>query len=183
MSSSSRNVHSMTLSLINQARAFAENAHDDIDHLRKYSGDPYTVHLEAVATLVKDVSGTPEMIAAAWLHDAVEDTLATIESIEAEFGREVAALVSDLTDVSNLDDGNRMTRKAIDLTHIANASPAAKTVKLADLIDNARSIVVHDPGFAKVYMREMRTLLEVLKEGDDGLYEKAESIVRDYYAD
>jgi hypothetical protein len=74
-----------------------------------------------------------------------------------------------LTDVSRPEDGNRAARKAIDLAHTAKASPAAKTIKLADLIDNTRSIVERDPDFAKVYLQEKARLLEVLQEGDPTL--------------
>ena len=172
----------MTHSLVDKAKTFAQKAHGDVGHLRKYSAEPYTVHLEAVATLVDEVSGTPEMVAAAWLHDAVEDTVATIESIEYEFGSEVAVLVAQLTDVSTPDDGNRATRKSIDRAHIALASPAAKTIKLADLIDNAGSIVTEDQRFAKTFMREMQELLDVLRDGDARLFKEAERLLSDYYS-
>ena len=88
--------------LIEKARQFATQAHRRIDHRRKYSKQPYEVHLKSVAELVSGVTDDAEMIAAAWLHDTVEDTTATLEDIAREFGAEVAALVSDLTDVSRL---------------------------------------------------------------------------------
>ena len=55
------------------------------------------------------------------------------------------------------------------------ATPEAKTIKLADLIDNTKSIVEHDPRFAKVYLEEKRLLLEVLKDGDETLWQQAHS--------
>jgi len=159
--------------------AFAHEVH--IGHKRKYTGEPYTYHLFSVARIVQEVSGTPEMIAAAWLHDTVEDTTTTIADIVMHFGIEIAELVSDLTDVSKPDDGNRKVRKTIDRLHLAKASPKAKTIKLADLIDNAESIVQHDPKFAKVYMREKKLLLEVLQEGSPKLHARASEIVRRYF--
>ena len=78
-------------------------------------------------------------------------------------------MVLSLTDVSTLFYGNRAVRKAIDLVHTAKASAEAKTVKLADLIDNTKSIFAHDPKFAKVYLKEKALLLEVLEEGDAAL--------------
>jgi hypothetical protein len=93
---------------------------------------------------------------------------------------EVACLVEMLTDVSKPEDGNRATRKAMDREHTANASSQAKTIKLADLIDNTHSIVEHDPDFARVYMREKTRLLQVLSEGDPTLYRKATDLVIDY---
>jgi (p)ppGpp synthase/HD superfamily hydrolase len=101
----------------------------------------------------------------------------TIEEVRAAFGDTVAALVADLTDVSRLEDGNRVARKALDLAHTAQASPEAKTIKLADLIDNSHSIIAHEPGFAKVYLREKAALLEVLGEGDAELWRMATAIV------
>lgn len=85
-----------------RAHAFATDAHGDIDQRRKYTGEPYIVHPIAVAELVRSVPHTPEMIAAALLHDVVEDTPVTIEGIETEFGARVAELVGWLTDVSGL---------------------------------------------------------------------------------
>ena len=113
---------------------------------------------------------TPEMLAAAWLHDTVEDTGVSLGLIEAEFGPEVADMVEMLTDVSHANDGLRAHRKRIDREHTAKASPAAKTIKLADLIDNTRSIVERDPKFAEVYLKEKRLLLDVLTEGDATLH-------------
>jgi hypothetical protein len=159
--------------LVERARDYATSAHQRIDQRRKYSKQPYHVHLEAVARLVGGVTDDAEMIAAAWLHDTVEDTPATLDDIEAQFGTSVAELVEELTDVSKPSDGNRVRRKAIDRQHSAQASARAKTVKLADLIDNCRDITKHDPRFAKVYLVEMAALLEVLREGDQQLYKQA----------
>jgi (p)ppGpp synthase/HD superfamily hydrolase len=163
-----------------RATAFARRAHSAIDQRRKYTGDPYAVHLEAVAQLVANAGGTPEMIAAAWLHDVIEDTSTTVSQIEANFGGNVATLVAELTDVSCPSDGNRAKRKELDRVHLSCASPDAKTVKLADLIDNARSILQHDQRFAKVFMHEMRLLVDVLKEGDPGLYAVAVELISEY---
>ncbi|HHJ17699.1 MAG TPA: bifunctional (p)ppGpp synthetase/guanosine-3',5'-bis(diphosphate) 3'-pyrophosphohydrolase [Gammaproteobacteria bacterium] len=159
--------------LVERARIYATQAHQRIGQLRKYSKQPYHVHLEAVAKQVAGVTDDEEMIAAAWLHDTVEDTPATLEDIEAHFGTAVAELVEELTDVSKPSDGNRATRKAIDRDHTAQASLRAKTVKLADLIDNCRDITKHDERFAKVYLVEMGALLDVLGEGDAQLFQEA----------
>ena len=162
--------------LVERASVYATRAHQRIDQRRKYSKQPYHVHLEAVAALVAGVTDDPEMIAAAWLHDTVEDTPATLEDIEAEFGVAVAELVEELTDVSRPGDGNRAVRKEIDRQHSAQASHRAKTVKLADLLDNCTDICKHDAGFACVYLAEMARLLEVLKEGDSQLSQQAREV-------
>ena len=161
------------MNLVEKAKQFATTAHKRIDHLRKYNNQPYTVHLSSVANIVATVTEDKEMIAAAWLHDVVEDTPATLYDIEKEFGKGVAELVENLTDISKPGDGNRKLRKIIDKQHIARASPRAKTIKLADLIDNANDISKHDAVFAELYLKEMNALLEVLDEGDTSLYKRA----------
>ena len=159
--------------LIQRAKQFATQAHQRIDHRRKYNNQPYQVHLQAVASLLTTVTNDPEMIAAAWLHDVVEDTPATLEDLEKAFGPAVTQLVRELTDVSRPSDGNRSERKAIDRRHTSKASARAKTIKLADLIDNCRDITQHDQRFARVYLNEMSALLNVLGEGDSRLYKQA----------
>jgi hypothetical protein len=162
--------------LVKRASVYATRAHQRINHRRKYSKQPYHVHLEAVARMVATVTDDPEVIAAAWLHDTVEDTPATLDDIETEFGKAVAELVEELTDVSKPGDGNRVVRKEIDRNHTSQASRRAKTVKLADLIDNCRDITKHDPRFARIYLVEMAQLLDVLKGGDVTLLAKARKV-------
>ncbi len=156
-----------------KAKAFATKCHEDIKQVRKYTGEPYINHPAAVVEIVRSVPHTEAMLCAAWLHDTVEDTNATIDDIEREFGAEVAELVESLTDVSEPMDGNRERRKAIDRDHTSKASPQAKTIKLADLIDNTKTIVAFDPKFAKVYLGEKKLLLTVLREGDKTLFDLA----------
>ena len=164
---------------IRKARHYATQAHKRISHRRKYTNQPYGIHLQAVAELVTSVTDDPEMIAAAWLHDTVEDTPVTFQDIEKEFGAGVAQLVLDLTDVSKASDGNRAVRKAIDRGHLAQAMPRAKTIKLADLIDNCRDICNNNPRFARVFLTEMAALLEVLGEGDAKLFTQAKETLSD----
>jgi len=163
--------------LVERAKDFAIHAHKRIFHARKYSLQPYDVHLRGVAELVASVCDDPEIIAAAWLHDTVEDTPATFPEIERAFGPAVMRLVEELTDVSKPSDGNRAARKAIDRRHTAQASPRAKTIKLADLIDNCKDIFKHDVRFGRVYLDEMAALLDVLTEGDATLLRQARALV------
>ena len=165
----------MMTDIVARADAFAARAHSAINHKRKYTGDDYIVHPREVAAIVATVPHTPEMLAAALLHDTVEDTGVTIETIRAEFGAVVAGLVADLTDVSTPSGGNRAIRKGIDLAHTAGASPSAKTIKLADLLSNTASIVAHDPGFARVYLKEKAAMLEVMTDGDATLLARAKA--------
>ena len=161
--------------LINKAKMLAGKAHEG--QFRKYSGMPYIVHPIEVATIVQEVEHSDEMIAAALLHDVVEDTDYSFEDIAKEVSQEVAGLVKGLTDVSTPEDGNRAVRKAIDKDHLAKQNAEVQTIKLADVISNSKDIKANDPKFAKVYIEEMKALLKVLTKGDKTLYAKAEEIV------
>lgn len=157
---------------VTRALHFARMAHTG--QKRKYTGEPYVHHPGAVMALVAGVDGhTEDMLAAALLHDVLEDTRATYAELMMWFGHVVAQLVEEVSDISEPWMGNRARRKEIDRDHVAKASAAGKTIKLADLIDNTRTIVQHDPDFARVYLREKRALLEVLDDGDPGLLIKA----------
>ena len=165
------------MNVVEKAKVFATAAHAAVAQLRKYTNEPYIVHPAEVAGIVATVPHTDEMLAAAWLHDTVEDTGVTIETIRAEFGEKVAELVGWLTDVSRPDHGNRAARKAVDRAHTAMAPAEAQTIKLADLISNTRSIMEHDEKFAKTYLEEKRLLLEVMTKGDATLMSEARKYI------
>jgi (p)ppGpp synthase/HD superfamily hydrolase len=161
------------MTLEDRARTFATAAHAAVAQLRKYTNEPYIVHPAEVVQILKTRPHDPEMVAAAWLHDVVEDTGVSIEVIRAEFGSKVSDLVGWLTDVSRPEQGNRAVRKAIDRAHTAAAPAEAQTIKLCDLISNTRSIVEHDAEFARVYLAEKRLLLEVMTKADPELMRRA----------
>lgn len=168
--------------LVEHARLFADLAHRAVNQTRKYTGEPYINHPTAVMRLLETHSSeavADAQRAAALLHDTVEDTEVTIAEIEQHFGAEVAELVGWLTDVSKPSDGNRRTRKALDLAHTALAPRAAKNIKLCDLVHNATDITDHDPGFARVWLREKESLLEVLGDADPSLLELARRTLND----
>jgi (p)ppGpp synthase/HD superfamily hydrolase len=166
------------------ALEFADRAHRSVNQLRKYNKMPYIEHPVRVAETVLYYRGTTEMVQAALLHDVVEDTGITSETIHKLFGPKVGELVDWLTDVSRPHHGNRATRKKMDRDH-SIASPAeAQTIKVADLIDNCHDIVDNDPHFGRVYLREMELLLNsldkanpaLLKEGKEALYQSIEKL-------
>ena len=150
------------MDLQTQAQIFATAAHAAIGQKRKYSADDYIVHPARVASIVMRHGGTDEMVAAAWLHDTVEDTDVTPILITKMFGVDVADIVEGLTDISLPDDGNRAKRKSIDRMHSANASTEAQFVKCADIVDNSWDIAENDLSFAKVYKSEVFLLLHAL---------------------
>lgn len=163
------------LPLAARALGFAVKAH--AGQVRKYTGRPYIEHPIAVADIVRAVGGLPEMIAAAYLHDVMEDCGATYAQLLQLFGREVANLVRWLSDPETEDlelaTKNRATRKAAAREHIRKAPPEAKTIKLADILDNTGSIEMHDPKFWRTYKEEKKLLMPCLIPGDVSLWHRA----------
>lgn len=161
--------------LIQRASIFAHNAHHG--QVRKYSGLPYILHPAQVAESVALVSDNIALIAAAWLHDTVEDTDVTMYDIEVEFGYNVGQFVWEVTNPSKPQDGNRSVRRMKDRAHLARASHEAQTLKLADVINNVRNIRDEDPSFAVTYLAEKRALLMILTRGNQALRDEAARLV------
>src|SRR5262245_11748478 len=131
---------------------------------RRYSGEAYMVHLEAVAGILrKHGVDAPVVLAAAYLHDTVEDTATTIEEIYDSFGEEIAELVYWLTDA---ETGRRKVRKLMSAWRLSRAPWNAKLVKLADLADNSADICRKDRYFAPVYLREKAKILELMVKAE-----------------
>jgi GTP diphosphokinase / guanosine-3',5'-bis(diphosphate) 3'-diphosphatase len=152
------------MDLAHHARAFAAEKHRT--QKRKYSNEPYVVHLDAVADLLSEHGVVDEhVLTAAYLHDTVEDTETTIQELMRVFGDEVAQLVYWLTDN---EKGNRKARMAMNSWRLGRAPMEAKLIKLADIIDNTRNIAANDPDFAPVFLAEKREVLAqmALVEGD-----------------
>ncbi|MEI7374405.1 HD domain-containing protein [Dickeya chrysanthemi] len=165
------------MELTYKAQHFATQAHERAGQTRKFTGEPYIVHPASVVQILMSVAPSVEMIAAAWLHDVVEDTDVTLQVIEAEFGPLVAQYVEMLTDVrTRRTGGERIARKNANLLHSARACPEAQTIKLCDLIDNASLVVERDPLFARKYLLEMKRLLTVLNAGHPQLYQQASEL-------
>ncbi len=118
--------------LIERARALALAAHGD----QRYGQEPYRVHLEHVEAVVRRYPHSAAMCAAAWLHDAVEDTPLTLAEVAAAVGGEVAAMVAAVTDEPG---ATRAERKPRTLAKLSHASPEARALKLADRIANLES--------------------------------------------
>lgn len=163
--------------LSTQAKGFAKIHHGE--QKRRYTDEPYCVHPQAVAEIVSLViDSTDEMVAAAHLHDLVEDVpLVTHGLIERTFGPIVFTYVYFLTDISRPEDGNRYARKEIDLVHNVSGPAEVHTIKVADLIDNSHSIRAHDPNFAVIYMHEMERSVDALWAADESLKIVARKII------
>lgn len=159
------------------AEIVATTAHIAIGQKRKYTGECYTTHLAEVVEILKTVNADEETLAIGWLHDVVEDTGIELEYITRIFGEDISTGVHYCTEISKKEDGNRATRKAIDATHFANGNAKSQTVKVADIISNVRSIVVHDSEFAKVYVYEKQRQLSLLTKADARLVKMANDLV------
>ena len=153
----------------------------DINHLRRLLGWVRTEIGQDPDELVQTMTGVvgdpsisrDEMLATAWLHDCIEDQGVESSTLERLFGSQVASGVLLLSD---LEEGNRSTRKQLSRERIAKAPGWVQTIKCADLISNTSSIVSHDPCFARVYLEEKRLLLNVMDRADPRLL----SIAREY---
>lgn len=167
--------------IVQKALQYATDAHGEIGQKRKYTGEDYIVHPIAVAKIVLRYVDDENAVAAALLHDVVEDTNRTQDDITRDFGETISSYVEMLTDISKPSDGNRKTRKAIDCAHTAKAIPVIKTVKLADVLHNAPSIIQHNRGFAYKWMGEKVDLIEVLGEGEPELYRKVQKLIDDFF--
>jgi (p)ppGpp synthase/HD superfamily hydrolase len=163
--------------LIEYAKTFAIAAHAAVGQKRKYTGEPYHVHCMEVAWTCLDAQFPVHVVAAALLHDVLEDTKVERETLKTLFGEATAQLVEEVTDVSRPEDGNRAARKAIDREHMSKASYYGKTIKLADMLSNSKDIADHDPKFARTYLPEMVLLLPSLEGGNRILFERASAQV------
>ena len=127
--------------LLDRAIMFAVRAHAGTE--RRGKGFPYIVHPMEAVEIVATITPDQELLAAAALHDTVEDTDVTIEQIRSEFGERIASLVTSETDEafdgrSEQDSWHDRKRAAID--RLANASRDAKIVAMGDKLSNMRAI-------------------------------------------
>jgi (p)ppGpp synthase/HD superfamily hydrolase len=131
------------MNLIARAVAYAADLHER--QVRKGPvGLAYTHHLAEVATLVGAFGGNDAAVAAAWLHDAVEDTDATIGEIRERFGDEVAGYVDEVTDEPPLEVD---ARRSAQIGSASSKSAMAALNKAADQTSNLRSIIASPPGW------------------------------------
>lgn len=131
--------------LLDRAIIFAVKAHHNTE--RRGKGFPYIVHPMEAVEIVATITSDQELLAAAALHDTVEDTDVTVEQIRAEFGDRIAELVHAESDQINgqLFNGANETetwhaRKQAAIDRLAAASHDAKIVAIGDKLSNMRAI-------------------------------------------
>jgi (p)ppGpp synthase/HD superfamily hydrolase len=160
------------MDLVRAAAQFAAASHHG--QRRKYSSEPYIRHPARVAARVADLGVDAEVVAAAWLHDVVEDCDVSVEALAGRFGPRVAVLVDYLSEPPRVPGGpNRSARKAAYRRRLASIGGRigrdVHTVKAADCLDNVASIRDNDPKFWKIYRRELAMLADVLTKAEPGL--------------
>ena len=130
------------LSLVIRAAQFSAQRHRD--HRRKDAKQtPYINHPIALAAILSEAGvSDPEVLAAALLHDTIEDTDTTYDDIRGEFGKAIADLVAEVTDAKFLE---KAARKRIQVSRAGRASDRAKLIKLADKICNLRDMLGSPP--------------------------------------
>ena len=173
-----------------RALEFAARKHRD--QRRKGSHQaPYINHPIEVATLVATVGGCDDVavLQAAILHDTVEDTDATPEEIEREFGRDVRELVLEMTDDMSLPSPQRK-RKQVEKA--ASLSSRAKLIKIADKIANVGDIARHPPpdwsaerrknyfNWTALVVDQVRGTNAALEGSYDEVLRQAREILRDH---
>lgn len=127
------------LALVEKAYRFAEDAHKE--H-KRYSGEPYFVHLSAVADMLADMGMSPKTVAAGLLHDTIEDTGVTPQKIREEFGDEILFLVEGVTKLGSVryhgtDRHNESLRKLFVAT---SEDIRVLIIKLVDRLHNMQTL-------------------------------------------
>ena len=153
------------LALLFRALAFAAHKHRD-QRRKDAEASPYINHPIALAEVLAGEGGIidVEVLAAALLHDTIEDTATTAEELRAEFGERIAAMVEEVTDDQKLP---KAERKRLQIVHAAALSPGAKLVKLADKICNLRDVAERPP--AKWDLQRRQEYFEWARRVIDGL--------------
>ena len=127
--------------LLDRAIMFAVKAHAGTE--RRGKGFPYIVHPMEAVEIVATITPDQELLAAAALHDTVEDTDVTIEQIRAEFGDRIASLVGAETDIvieGQSEQDSWHDRKRAAINRLSKASKDAKIVAMGDKLSNMRAI-------------------------------------------
>lgn len=172
--------------VIEYIKNFADRSHGA--QVRKYTGERYIGHPVRVMGTVREYNDDISVLAAALLHDVLEDTPVTANQIGDALSevldpaqvQKCLQLVVELTDVFIREDYprlNRRSRKEKETHRLAAVSGDAQTIKYADIIDNVTDIVKRDVDFARVFVREGKKMLEAMDAGNPVLRKKALAIV------
>ena len=146
------------ISLIRKAWEFCVRHHDG---QMRASGEPYIIHPLEVAEVLAEMKMDATAIAAGLLHDSVEDTPATNEEIEAEFGDQVAHIVEGVTKIDKIQFANREDRQAENVRKMLLAMVSdvrVVLIKLADRLHNMRTLEHLQPDRQEAIARETQDI-------------------------
>lgn len=159
-------------------RHFALVKHEG--QVRRHDGKPYIAHLDGVAAILREYGYTsPDVMAAAFLHDTLEKTDTTLEELIEKFGLVVAELVFWLTDT---EQGSREAQTLQAAWRLSRAPWNAKLIKLADIVDNGTAVIMCNPDFGPTFLEEKRLQLKKMAEVENSrmlrlpLFQKAATI-------
>ncbi|GAB3675989.1 hypothetical protein GCM10027589_46120 [Actinocorallia lasiicapitis] len=153
-----------TFALVMRAARAAERWHGE---QKRFTGEPYTVHLlEALEILLRGAGVTDgDVLAAVLLHDVVEDTPVTLAEVEAEFGPVVAEYVDWVTRPPVASKREKRAAKVAYLRRLRDAPEQAIWIKLADRASNVQTLHAMPPDFQQRYRTETTTYLIPLAQG------------------
>lgn len=174
--------------VLRKIRNFADQAHGD--QTRKYSDEKYIVHPERVMKICSEYSNKVPVLAAALLHDVLEDTETSKEDIfkfitglmgysSAQATIRLVEEVTDIYEKKSYPHWNRAKRKSMEADRLAKVSAEAQLIKYADIVDNTREIMEADPDFGRRFLRECKDLLQKMTKGNEKLRYRAISAVEE----
>ena len=172
--------------VLDHVRDYADRCHGQ--QVRKYTGERYIGHPVRVMEMVRPAHPDVSVLAAALLHDVLEDTPVSAEQMENDLltvmdkvkVSRTMLIVIELTDIfvkKNYPKLNRRTRKEKEALRLSTVSPEAQSIKYADIIDNVTDIVKQDADFARTFVSEAKKMLTLMVSGDRDLREKALLVV------
>ena len=174
------------IEILQYVKEFADRCHGT--QVRKYTGERYIVHPVRVMEMVRAYNDDISVLAAALLHDVLEDTPVTRAEIaealaevldQAQVAKTMQFVV-ELTDIFIREEYPRLSRrsrKEKETHRLGAVSGEAQTIKYADIIDNVTDIVKRDVDFARVFVREGKKMLVAMQAGHPALRERAQTIV------
>ena len=171
----------MTHTLILKAAHFAAQKHRDQRRKDKHAS-PYIIHPISVALAIAQIGRVddPEILAAALLHDTLEDTKTEPEELEAEFGKKVCEYVLDVTDDKTLPKDERKSRQ---IEHAKKISKGAALIKLGDKISNVTDVINNPPedwdiNRRKEYLDWAEKVIDNCPKVNDRMEDKFQEIIK-----
>ena len=171
----------MSHTLILKAVHFSAQKHST-QRRKDENASPYINHPISVALAIAQIGGVddPEILAAALLHDTLEDTETTPEELEDEFGKKVCEYVLDVTDDKTLPKDERKRRQ---IEHAKKISNGAALIKLGDKISNVTDVINNPPEDwdnyrRKEYLDWAEKVIENCPKVNDKMENKFQEIIK-----